>query len=96
MKKIILASTAALLATLSAAAAATKIEFKRDSGEVFTVTLNGDGTGAGPDGSAMNYTFEEEGKKLCMTAEGGEAVCAVFEETFPEPKVGDSTRYQVG
>lgn len=93
MKKLISIACAAALVTGPAFAASTTIEFKRDSGEVQIVTLDGAGTATLADGTALPYTYDVDALTMCFVVGEGAENCATFDELVAEPKVGDSVRY---
>ncbi len=92
MRTLIIGAAACALTATSAMAATTTIEFKRDSGEVVVVTLDGEGGATRGDGAQAAYTYDAEAAKLCFAAPEGDH-CVVFAEHLPEPQVGDAVRY---
>ena len=92
MKKLLM--LAAFGAMIAAPASAYTIEFKRDSGETNTVTLDGAGTATIADGTQVPYTYDEATLTMCFQVSADQKSCATFAEANPEPKVGDSVRYK--
>ncbi|MBI1391536.1 MAG: hypothetical protein GC152_02230 [Alphaproteobacteria bacterium] len=88
-----LAAVALTLIAGPALAASTTVEFKRDTGQVQVVTLDGAGGASLADGTALAYTYDEAAMKMCFIVEGMDPNCVVFAESVPDPKVGDSVRY---
>jgi opacity protein-like surface antigen len=95
MKKLILGAGAALLSIAPAIAATTVVEFKRDSGEVFVVTFDGEGGASMADGTQMTYTFDTETGKMCFENPDATTTCIIYAEVLEEPKAGDSVRYKI-
>ena len=93
MKKFICAAIATAIMTGSAMAASVTIEFKRDTGEVQVVTVDGEGTATLPDGTTLPYTYDTETLTMCFTVSADTQNCATFAELVAEPKVGDTVRY---
>ncbi|MEM8772222.1 MAG: hypothetical protein AAGD92_11280 [Pseudomonadota bacterium] len=93
MKKFFLTAAVSLLAISPALAAKTTLEFKRDSGDVNVVTLDGKGGATLADGTATAYSYEAEANKMCFVTGPDTKACVVFAESVPEPKVGDAVRY---
>lgn len=91
MKKLI--TLAAIAAIIAAPASAMTIEFKRDSGEAQTVTLDGAGTATTADGAQLPYTYDADSLTMCFQVSAEAKQCATFAEGNPEPSVGDSVRY---
>lgn len=93
MKKFLLTAAVTLLATGSALAAKTTVEFKRDSGETNVVVLDGEGGAMLPNGAKTTYTYDADALKLCFATPDGDN-CIVLAEQRPEGSgVGYSTRY---
>ena len=92
MRVLIIGAAASALMATSALAATTTLEFKRDSGEVVVVKLDGEGGATLPDGAQTTYTYDAEASKMCFAMPEGDN-CVVFAETVAEPKAGDSVRY---
>lgn len=94
MKKLIAGLVALGVAASPAMAAKTTIEFKRDTGEVNVVTLDGAGGATLADGTAFSYNYDAETNTMCFVTGPEETTCIVFAEAVPEPKVGDNVRYK--
>ncbi len=92
MRVLIIGAAASALMATSALAATTTVEFKRDTGEVVVVTLDGEGGATLPDGAQTTYTYDAEAAKMCFATPEGDN-CVVFAEHVPEPKAGDNVRY---
>lgn len=92
MKTLIIGAAATALMATSAMAASTTIEFKRDTGEIVVVTLDGEGGATLADGAQTTYTYDAEATKMCFATPEGDS-CAVFDSPPAEPAVGDSARY---
>lgn len=92
MKKIILA--AALTAAMSAPAfaASMTVSFAGDDGTTQVWTLGDDGKATAPDGSVVDYTYDEATRTLCAQVPDAGEVCATF-ESAGEGVVGETSRY---
>ncbi len=95
MKKLLLGTAAALLSIAPAIAATTVVEFKRDTGEEFVVTFDGEGGASMADGTQMKYTYDTETGKMCFENPDATTTCVVYAEVLEEPKAGDSVRYKI-
>ncbi|RZO64033.1 MAG: hypothetical protein EVA70_08730 [Parvularculaceae bacterium] len=91
MRKLLM--LAALGAFIAAPASAMTIEFKRDSGQTNTVTLDGEGTATTADGMEVPYTYDEASLTMCFQVAADQKSCVTFAEVSDSPAVGDSVRY---
>jgi len=91
MKKILIA--AAMVAGLSAPAFAGSmtVSFAGDDGVTQVWVLGDDGKATAPDGSIVDYSYDEAALKLCAEVPDTGQVCATFESAGE--KVGDSSKY---
>lgn len=92
MKKLVLATAIMVGLSAPAFAASMTVSFASDDGTTQVWVLGDDGKATAPDGSIVDYTYDEEAMKLCAEVPDAGQVCATF-ETATEGKVGDSSAY---
>lgn len=74
---------------------ATKIsvKFETDAGEAVVYVFDDSNMTFTVGEHSGSYSMDPEAKKLCGKVDGGEKVCATFDNLEEQPKVGFSTGY---
>ena len=92
MKKLIVAAVLTAGVSAPAFAASMTVSFAGDDGATQVWTFNDDGTATAPDGSVVDYTYDQATLTLCAEVPETGDICAIF-ESANEGNVGDSSRY---
>ncbi len=91
MRKLLIAATAAAMLAAPAFAASTTVSFAGEDGVTHVWTMGDDGKATAPDGTVVDYAYDEETLTLCAQVPETGEVCVTFEE--PGKAVGDASKY---